>query len=247
MLKVVDNLHIGSFVMIQEMTGRISEMGLLHIEIQTEDRDLITIPNLSAATQAVKVARSSGTIVSAEVSLGYDISRQKVTSLLQAAANNTGLEDGFVQVRELGDFSITYRVAGLLKDLSGLLSARSQLREAILDSLHQAKIEIVSPNFMNTRAIDSQKQVIPVYSKTIKEDNTATKPEELIFDKADSAASVTKLKKMIEAIESEINTKNAETPALSEHQLNQLNTRKEKLLNALKTAEQEHKLAENED
>lgn len=119
------------------------------------------MPNLDLVTQPMKIARSSGTIVSAEVSLGCDVPRQRVAELLQAAARQAGLAEPFVQVRALGDFLVTYRAAGLLDEVASLISTRSRLREAILDSLHAAGIEIVSPNFMNTRAQPEQARIIP--------------------------------------------------------------------------------------
>jgi small-conductance mechanosensitive channel len=118
MLKVMKNARPGDFITVADLTGRITEMDLLHTEIQTEFRDLVTVPNLYMVTQPLQVVRSSGTIIQAEVSLGYDVAQTRATELLCNAAAHAGLEQGFVQVRELGDYSVTYRVAGLLEDVS---------------------------------------------------------------------------------------------------------------------------------
>ena len=93
MLRVVKNFRIGDFVRIGEYFGRVSERGLFHVEIQTEDRDLTTLPNLYLVTHPVKVIRSDGTIVSAEVSLGYDIPHQRIKELLKEAALACELQD----------------------------------------------------------------------------------------------------------------------------------------------------------
>ena len=247
MLKVVGNLRVGKFVIFQEISGRVSEIGLLHVEIQTEDRDLVTLPNMLMATQAVKYTRSSGTIVSADISLGYDVARTEVVELLKQASNHAGLEDGFVQVRELGDFSITYRVAGLLKDINSLLSSRSKLREAILDTLHNAGIEIVSPNFMNTRALDNKDPMIPSQQVISKKTKVLSSPEDLIFDKADAAASIQEVEDLIKTIEEEINAQKEGELELSDAQLNALNTKKEHLLASLQLAKEQHKIAEEKD
>ena len=148
MLKVVRSARPGDFVTIGDLTGRVTEMDLLHTQVQTEFRDLVTVPNLFMVTQPLHVVRASGTIIHAEVSLGYDVHHGRVSEVLLAA-----LKDAFVQVRELGDFAVSYRVAGLLEDVQSLISARSDLRRAVLDALHAADIEIVSPSFMNTRAL----------------------------------------------------------------------------------------------
>ena len=78
MLRAIKNFRPGDFVRIGEHFGRVSERGLFHIEIQTEDRDLTTLPNLHLVTNPVKVIRSSGALITAEVSLGYDIQRKVV-------------------------------------------------------------------------------------------------------------------------------------------------------------------------
>jgi len=247
MLKVVGNLRVGKFVIFQDISGRVSEIGLLHVEIQTEDRDLVTLPNMLMATQAVKYTRSSGTIVSADVSLGYDVARTEVVERLNQASSHAGLEDGFVQVRELGDFAITYRVAGLLKDINSLLSARSKLRESILDTLHNAGIEIVSPNFMNTRALNTKDSVIPSPHAIDNNTEAPNSPEDLIFDKADAAASIQEIQDMIKTLESEINAEDEDKRALSDSELNALHAKKERLLASLQHAEEQQKIAEAHD
>ena len=186
LLRSVRSFKVGDFIHVQNQFGRVSGRGLFHIEIQTEDRDLTTIPNLFLATNPVKVKRFSGTIVSSEVSLGYDVPRQKVEELLKIAAESADLEEPFVYITNLGDFSVTYRVCGLLVEIKELLSARSRLNARILDSLHEGGVEIVSPTFMNTRAV-AEKIFIPAFEKTAADETKGPNPEEIIFDKADMA------------------------------------------------------------
>jgi len=203
MLKVVRSAHPGDFITVSELTGRITEMGLLHTEVQTEFRDLVTVPNLYMVTQPMQVVRSSGTIISTEVSLGYDVPHVDVSRVLTEATAGAGLKDGFVHVRQLGDYSVTYRVAGLLEDVKSLISARARLREATLDALHAAGIEIVSPTFMNTRAIPERKGFIPEdVEKTRRIE--ATQVEEVAFDKAEEAASAEEIRKSIALVDNEL-------------------------------------------
>lgn len=196
MLRAIGGFKPGDFISTDRHFGRITELGLFHIEIQTEFRDLTTIPNVFLVTHPIKVIRSSGTIVTAEVSLGYDISRTIIEQELLGAAEAAGLQKPFVHVIELGDFSVSYRVAGLLEDVKQILSVRSKLREMMLDYLQNAGIEIVSPTFMNTRAFPPEKRFI---SKTKPQSKFVPKgsfnpPEKLVFDKADSAESIQKMK-----------------------------------------------------
>jgi hypothetical protein len=143
-------------------------------------------------TNPVTTVRSSGTIVSATVSLGYDAPRSAVEARLLEAAHRAELSDGFVHILELGDFAVTYRIAGMLNEVKQLVSARSRLRAAMLDALHEARIEIVSPSFMNTRALSRTEPVIPRASRP-SEGSTASSapsPEDLVFDKAEEAESL---------------------------------------------------------
>lgn len=74
MLRAVRAFRAGDFIRSGEHFGRVSERGLFHVEIQTQDRDLTTLPNIYLATNPVTVINKKRTIVSATLSLGYDVS-----------------------------------------------------------------------------------------------------------------------------------------------------------------------------
>lgn len=186
MLRITRPFRAGDFIEVDTVFGRVSERGLLDTEVQTETRQLISIPNTFLITHPVSVIRNSGTIVSATITLGYDVHHSRISGHLKEAALAAGLEEPFVHVVELGNFSVGYRVNGLLKDVKSLLTAKSQLHEAVLDSLHSAGIEIVSPNFMNQRPLKDGALVIPRRMRDrLEEDRVAA--EEIVFDKAEEA------------------------------------------------------------
>lgn len=187
MLRSVSNFKIGDFIRVDDQFGRVTERGLFHTEIQTEDRDLITLPNMLLVTSAVRHVRSSGTIVSATVSLGYDVRHDRIETCLIEAATNAGLEDPFVQVKQLGDFSVTYRIAGLLVEVKQLLTVRSELRKCVMDTLHAAQIEIVSPTVMTTRALREEAVILPASGGAPPAPTAASDSEGVVFDKADEA------------------------------------------------------------
>lgn len=204
LLRVVRVFQVGDFVRVGNHFGRVSERGLFHTEIQTEDRDLTTLPNSYLVTNPVKVVRNSGTIISAEVSLGYDVPRDQIEALLVSAIGKAGLEDGFVQIKSLGDFSVVYRAAGLLTDVKSILSSGSRLRGAVMDELHNAGIEIVSPNFMNTRALQEAIRFIPQRSTAAKQQQADISPEDVVFDKAEAATALEEVRLRQVALEEEI-------------------------------------------
>jgi small-conductance mechanosensitive channel len=204
MLKTVRNFRAGDFIQIGEHVGRVTERGLFHTEIQTAERDLVTLPNMYIASTPVTVARSSGTIISATVSLGYDVPQDRVRKLLQDAASSIGLEEPFVQVVDLGDFSVTYRAAGLLTETKKLLTYKSRLRGAILDTLHEGGVEIVSPHFRNVRTYETDRQFIPVRSFRREPAAEDAAPVEVVFDKAEVAESLSALKHQREELEEKL-------------------------------------------
>lgn len=198
MLRVVKSFRPGDFIRIGEDFGRVTERGLFHTEIQTEDRDLLTLPNLYVVTNPVKVVRSSGTIVSVRLSLGYDVPRKRVEESLLLAAKEAGLEEAFVHIKELGDFSVTYMLAGFLADTERLLTTRSRLRAAAMDALHHAGIEIVSPAFMNQRQLDPKVRMMPSreFPRGADTESDTAEPtaEAVVFDKAAQASDLEALR-----------------------------------------------------
>ncbi|MCP5059888.1 MAG: mechanosensitive ion channel [bacterium] len=213
MLRAVASFRPGDFIRVGGQFGRVTEVGLFHTELQTRDRDLATLPNLHLVNQPVTVVSSSGTIVSADVSLGFDISHDRVESLLCQAAQSAGLDEPFVHVIELGDFSVHYRVAGFLEDTRTLLTTRSDLREQMLDSLHRADIEIVSPTFMNQRVLPTEQRFIP-NEKPKPRAADPRAPEDRIFDKAEEAGRQEDLREELEEIEAEIRQLEEQLPGL---------------------------------
>jgi len=107
------------------------------------------------------------------------------------AAKKAELEDPFVRVMDLGDFSVCYRVAGILTEVTQIVSARSRLNAQVLDTLHQASIEIMSPNVMAQRPLSDGVALIPQdggQASRFARKESGSLPEERIFDKAERAA-----------------------------------------------------------
>lgn len=197
MMRTTQSFRPGDYVHVGEHFGRISEMDLLHTEIQTEDRDLTTLPNLYMVTHPVRTLRKSGTILSVEVSLGYDVPRRQIETALKEAATRAGLENPFVQIRGLGDYSVVYAVAGLLADLTNIIQKRRQLRALTMDLLHEAGIEIASPSIHSVRDYSPKHAFVPkpgAQDDIEHEDAPAVGPDDLAFDKANQAENLQTLR-----------------------------------------------------
>ena len=204
MLRIVRNFKRGDFIRVDQFLGRVTEQGLFHTEIQNERSDLVTLPNLFLASTPVTVIRPSGTFISANISLGYDVPYDVIEKHLVEAAESAGLVEPFIRILELGDFSVTYQVNGGLSDTKKFLSAKTALHRAVLDTLHRNGIEIVSPSFMNQRQITDAEKFIPKVKKKSIATSEEVGPDTVVFDKADQVEKAEDLHNLLKALDNEI-------------------------------------------
>jgi small conductance mechanosensitive channel len=205
MLRMVRNFKRGDYIRVGEYLGRVTERGLLHTEIQNERSDLITLPNQYLVSNAVTVIRPSGTFISATVSLGYDLQHDEIEGLLCAAAERAGLLEPFCRIRALGDFSVTYEISGKLADTKTFLGSKSALHRSVLDTLHGAGVEIVSPAFENQRRVAADQRFIPDIDEERTVDPKRERgPDNLVFDKADQVEKVEDLRQRLVALDTEL-------------------------------------------
>lgn len=211
----------GDYLRVKEEFGRVTKRSLVHTQIQTEWRDITTLPNLLLLNNPVTVMHRDGTIISAEVSIGYDVAYTRVEELLVQAADAAELSEPFVLVQELLDHAVVYRVCGFLPEMKHPLSSRSNLRKKVLEHLHGNGVEIVSPSFMNQRQLDPTIPVMPeqpvMYSQHPVEKESPA-PEEKIFDKAEEAASLEELKERQEEARKAVKRERAHLKTLPQEQ-----------------------------
>ena len=187
LLRVTSPFRVGDFILVNEHFGRVAERGLFDTEVQSESRELIAIPNTLLVTHPVATVRNSGVIVSTTLSLAYDLNHNQIRPLLLEAATTSGLKEPFVHIQALGDFSITYRISGVLTEVKGLIAARSNLHIAVLDILHREHIEIVPSG---QRQLDAAEKALPRSARQGEKqkalvDNAVA--EEIVCDKAEQA------------------------------------------------------------
>ncbi|WP_293267747.1 mechanosensitive ion channel domain-containing protein [Neptunomonas sp.] len=242
MLRMNRPFKTGDFIRVEDYFGRVSERGLFDTEIQSEHRALITLPNLYLVSRPVEVISKSGAIISSTLTLGYDIHYSRIESLLILAAKATDLKDPFVQVIELGNDAVTYRVSGLLVDVKSMLTTRSQLHRAMLDALHDGAVEIISPTFVNQRRLDDHLKIVP--GAGIRESvKASTTPEEIVFDKAEKAeqqeAAQDRLKKELQVLGDQLNASSGDEKAKIELHIEQIRQQLENVSEQRKKAKQE--------
>lgn len=198
MMRLSKSYRPGDFIEVEDTIGRVTDHGLFHTEIQLITRDIVALPNLYLSRQPIKVTRSSGTFVSATVSLGYEIPSATAEEALREAVEKAELAEPFIMIEELLDHAITYRTYGLLEDTKELLSTRARLRRSIVTTLHARGLQIVSPSFVNRVEYPPDRKFVPERSadevaENDKVNGSTEKVEAIAFDKAEEAESIDRL------------------------------------------------------
>ena len=240
MLQATRPFKPGDFILVNGVFGRVTRRSLVSTRIQTETRDFTNLPNLLLVTQPVTVQHREGTIIQADVSLGYDVHHSLAKRELLKAAENAVLADPYVLVAELLDHAVVYRAAGFLEDVVNPLTARSQLRQKMLDALHGAGIEIASPNIVAQRQQSGDTQTLPEEIVSRPTRSPAQKPDTKIFDSAHAAANTEALREQIRELKTEIDAQQEKIKAASDE------TRASETL-ALESLERQLKWLESEE
>jgi len=250
LIRITKPFHAGDFIRVGEFFGRVSEKGLFDTVVQAESRELIAFPNSYLTSNPVSTVLNSGAIVAASLSLGYDAHHSTVESLLVKAAREAGLEDPFVHIMQLGDYSVTYRVSGVLTEVKGIITARSNLNRAVLDTLHENGIEIMSPSYMNQRRLPETHSTIPATPGRAPAEKQAA-AEDIVFDKAEEAARIEKEKQQtmnaIKQVKADIETEQDEDKKSElQEELSRLNERLKQLEQEAEKAAEENNGSEED-
>jgi small-conductance mechanosensitive channel len=182
---------LGQHVVVEGHSGRVVDLGVLYTQIENENREPIWLPNKWLLGQPLKLIQDSGSVVHAHVSLGYNVDRAAARKVLLEAARGAELAQPLVHITKLGDFTVTYRVAGSLSDGGRLPQTRSRLREEILDRLREANIEVASPALTTPLPIPEDKTLRPERME-IQELAATVSDRDIVFDEAEAVLELDK-------------------------------------------------------
>lgn len=151
--------HRGDFIRYGDTEGFVIEKTVLVTRLRTRKNEIITIPNstlLSSQTSNFTfAAHNYGVIVHTKVTIGYDMKWSDIRQLLLTAAEHTpGLQkkpEPYVRITALDDFYVEYEINAYTRKAEALSDIYSTLHQNILDSFHQAGVEIMSPHIMAHR------------------------------------------------------------------------------------------------
>ena len=156
--------RIGDFIRFGDTEGEVIEKSMLVTRIRTRKNDIVTIPNsnmMSSQTSNYTFsAQRYGIIVHTKITIGYDEPWKKIETLLvQAAENTDGIKrhpKPFVRITALDDFYVEYEINGITDRAKTLSTVYSALHQQILDTMHGAGVEIMSPH------IEAQRSELPL-------------------------------------------------------------------------------------
>lgn len=151
----------GEYVRVQDTEGTVVEVGIFATRVQTGLGDEVMLPNnfvLSNVSRNYSAYDEDSFTIVTGVTIGYDTSWRRVHELLEKAARATAgvLADPPPRIYQtaLSDFYVEYRMAvrSLENDPAARAELASRLRANILDTFHEAGVQVMSPHFLGDPA-----------------------------------------------------------------------------------------------
>lgn len=161
----------GDYVELNNTIGIVIEKTPLVTRLRTPKNEIITIPNSSVMSSPTinysESAREKGLILHTEVSIGYDIPWQDVHTAMITGAKRTPnvLQDPepFVLQLRIEDWYPVYQINVYITNVNIKPRIQSDLNQNVMDALHEANIEILSPHYIAVR--DGNSSTIPPAKK----------------------------------------------------------------------------------
>ncbi len=172
LLTYMRSFAIGDRIKIGDVSGDIIEKSLLVTRVRSVKNEVISIPNAQILNNHTinysADAQQLGLIVHVNITLAYEIPWQKVHQLAKQAALEIDLieksPEPFILQTSLDDFYVSYQLNAYTKSPNQQAFIYSELYKHLLDTFHEADIEILSPHFHAVR--DGSTRDIPPTSKT---------------------------------------------------------------------------------
>ncbi|MBO4672762.1 MAG: mechanosensitive ion channel [Bacteroidaceae bacterium] len=156
--------RLGDYIRYGDTEGEVVEKSMLVTRIRTRKNEIVTIPNsnmMSSQTSNYTIsAQQYGVIVHTKITIGYDEPWKKIERLLLEAADKTdGIKKHpkpYVRITSLDDFYVEYEINGYTERSRTMPAVYSTLHQNILDTMHGAGVEIMSPH------IEARRDNLPV-------------------------------------------------------------------------------------
>lgn len=160
--------RMGDLVELGGTVGTVVKKSLFTTRVRTFKNEEVSIPNSVVIGASIRnfsvLAKNSGLILHAEVTIGYDVPWRQVHELMIAAAQATpGImaePPPFVLQRSLNDWHVSYEINAYTQQADKMPRVLSDLMTNIQDKFNAAGVEIMSPSYYSLR--DGNTVTIPV-------------------------------------------------------------------------------------
>jgi small-conductance mechanosensitive channel len=151
----------GEYVRVQDIEGTVVHISLFMTRVETGLGDEVVLPNnfvLSNVSRNYSSYDEDTFTIMTGVTIGYDAAWRTVHELLEKAAKHTVgvLVEPPPRIFQtaLSDFYVEYRMAvrSLEQDPAARADVASRLRANILDTFHEAGVQIMSPHYLGDPA-----------------------------------------------------------------------------------------------
>ncbi|MFC7336453.1 mechanosensitive ion channel family protein [Haloferula chungangensis] len=149
-------VRTGEYARVGDVEGVITDIGLLSTKVRTPKNEYVTVPNaVLIAKDTLNYSRlvdDQRTELCTAVTIGYDTPWRQVHELLLRAADRTpGIRENpepKVVQTALSDFYVAYELRFVPADITRKGAVLSDLHQRIQDAFAEAKVQIMSPNFV---------------------------------------------------------------------------------------------------
>lgn len=167
-LTYMRSFKVGDQIKLKDIMGVVVEKTPFVTRIRTRQNEIISLPNSTVMSSetvnySMSVENRHAVIVTVDVVVGYEVDKKIVQELLiDAALKSKGIlshPKPVVMIPRLDDFYCCYQVNAYTREVKTLARINSELNEQIIDKLHEAGIELLSPHYYAQR--DGSESTIP--------------------------------------------------------------------------------------
>ena len=167
-LTYMRSFRVGDQVKLKDIMGVVVEKTPFVTRIRTRQNEIISLPNATVMSSetvnySMSIEHRHSVIVTADVVVGYEVDKKFVQELLvEAALNAKGIlahPKPVVFIPKLDDFYCCYQVNAHTREVKTLARITSELNEQIINKMHEAGIELLSPHYYAQR--DGSESALP--------------------------------------------------------------------------------------
>lgn len=167
-LTYMRSFRVGDQIKLKDIMGVVVEKTPFVTRIRTRQNEIISLPNSTVMSSetvnySMSIDNKHSVIVTADVVVGYEVDKKIVQAILvEAALNAKGIlahPKPVVLIPKLDDFYCCYQINAHTREVKSLSKINSELNEQIINKLHEAGIELLSPHYYAQR--DGSESTIP--------------------------------------------------------------------------------------